>query len=390
MNHSNEPPIFDGHNDSLQSIYLPDKGERRSYFDRNTQGHIDLPRMREGGFGGGFFAVFVPSSSSTGKFPGADSDATETAYEMPIASRIDVTYAQELTIKGTACLFRLEERSNGQLKVVRTVEELVACMHKGIIAVVLHFEGAEAIDSELNALYVFYQAGLRSLGIVWSRPNRFGQGVPFKFPHSPDTGPGLSEAGRELVKACNKLGIVVDLAHLNERGFWDTEKLSDAPLVVTHTAVHALCPSTRNVTDRQLDAIGESEGVVGINFHVAFLRPDGRLEPDTPLTEIVRHIDYVAQRIGIDHVALGSDFDGAVMPQELGDVSGMPRLIAALRDQGYDDEALRKLAHENWVRVLRRTWRKDRGQPRSHTVTNRIPTNPANSSSSAIQSPAVT
>ncbi|MBW2056994.1 MAG: dipeptidase [Deltaproteobacteria bacterium] len=356
MDSSEELLVFDGHNDSIQDLYLPEEGERRSYFERSTRGHMDLPRMEEGGFGGGFFSVFVPSPSSKGKFPGADPDATETAYQVPMASRVDPVYARDLAIKGMACLFRLEERSRGRLRVVRTAGELVASMRDRVIAALLHLEGAEAIDPGLDALHVFYQAGLRSLGITWSRANDFGEGVPFRFPHSPDTGPGLTDAGRELVRACNRLGIVVDLAHLNERGFWDVERLSSAPLVVTHTAAHALCPSTRNLTDKQLDAIGESGGVVGINFHVAFLRPDGRLDPKTPLAEIARHIDYVARRIGIDHVALGSDFDGAVVPDELGDVSGMPRLIGVLRSWGYDGEALRRLAHENWVRVLRLTW----------------------------------
>jgi membrane dipeptidase len=209
----------------------------------------------------------------------------------------------------------------------------------------------------LDALYVFYEAGLRSLGIVWSRPNAFGYGVPFRFPSSPDIGPGLTDAGQELVRTCNGLGILVDLAHMNEQGFWDVARLSDAPLVVTHAAVHALCPSPRNLTDRQLDAIGETGGVVGIVFHVGFLRADGREDTDTPVTEIVRHIDYVAERIGVDHVAIGSDFDGAFVPEEIGDATGLPRLMVALRHRGYDDAALRKFAHENWMRVLRETWK---------------------------------
>jgi membrane dipeptidase len=150
---------------------------------------------------------------------------------------------------------------------------------------------------------------------------------------------------------------MVDLAHINEKGFWNAAEISSAPLVVSHAGVHALCPSTRNLTDKQLDAIGRSGGVVGINFHVGFLRKDGRLEPETPISQIVHHIDYVADRIGIEHVALGSDFDGAIMPQELGDAAGMPKLIDHLRDKGYDTDALRKITHGNWVRVLGQTWR---------------------------------
>ena len=351
-------PIFDGHNDALQSIYLPKTGKQRPFFERTAEGHIDLPRMREGGFGGGFFAVFVPSNSSTGGFPGAMPDSTVTAYEIPLPAPLDLTYARAITIKGMASLFRLEAESEAQIKVIRTAAELTAALDRDVIAAVLHFEGAEAIDPDLDALEVFYQAGLRSLGLTWSRPNVFAQGVPFKFPASPDTGPGLSDAGRQLVKACNRLGILIDLAHITEQGFWDTAAISHAPLAVTHTAAHALCPSTRNLTDKQLDAIKDSDGVVGVNFHVGFLREDGRREPNTPLSEIVRHIDYIAGRIGIEHVAFGSDFDGAIMPLELGDVAGLPKLLKALRDHGYDEDALRKITHANWLRVLRKTWKK--------------------------------
>jgi membrane dipeptidase len=350
-------PIFDGHNDALQSIYLPKNGKPRPFFERTDQGHTDLPRMREGGYGGGFFAVFVPSGTPDDGFPGADLKTGKAAYELPLPSAIELAHAQPVTIQGVASLFRLEAQSQGQIKVIRTADELINSLQNQVIALVLHFEGAEAIDPELDALHVFYQAGLRSLGLAWSRPNVFAHGVPFRFPHSPDTGPGLTEAGRELVKTGNQLGIMIDLAHITEKGFWDTAGITAAPLVVTHAGVHALCPSTRNLTDKQLDAVGESGGVIGINFHVGFLREDGLLKADTPISQIVRHIDYVAQRIGIEHVALGSDFDGAIMPQELGDAAGMPKLIKCLRDEGYDNDALRKVTHENWVRVLGDTWK---------------------------------
>src|SRR5438477_3747663 len=187
-----------------------------------------------------------------------------------------------------ALLFRLEAASAGQMKVVRTIDELISCLQLGILAIILHFEGAESIDADLDALEVFYQAGLRSLGIVWSRPNAFGHGVPFKFPHSPDTGPGLTAPGRELVRACNRLGILLDLSHINEQGFWDVARLSAAPLIATHSAAHTLCPSTRNLTNRQLDAIKASQGIVGLTFQVPNLREDADDDPVTPLDVIVR------------------------------------------------------------------------------------------------------
>ena len=223
------------------------------------------------------------------------------------------------------------------------------------MAAILHFEGAENLGPDPGALEELYETGLRSLGLVWSRPNAYAHGVPFRFPSSPDTGPGLSAAGKELVRECNRLGTLIDLSHLNERGFWDVAELSEAPLVATHSNAHALCPASRNLTDRQLDAIRDSDGIVGVNFAVAFLREDGGESEDTPLETIVRHVDYLVERVGIDRVGFGSDFDGAKVPKELGDVSELPKLLAALRAAGYDETALEKLAHENWIRVLRAT-----------------------------------
>src|SRR6266852_135858 len=350
-------PIFDGHNDTLLNLYLPERGGGRSFFTRSDRGHIDLPRARESGFAGGFFAIFVPRDPSVEAPTCPEVIQTGTGYEVPLASAIDHTYAQRVTIAMMALLFRLEEESQGQVKVVRTAGELATCLQEQVLASILHFEGAEAIDPELNALEVFYRAGLRSLGLVWSRPNAFAHGVPFKFPHSPDTGPGLTDAGKELVHACNRLGIMLDLSHLNEQGFWDVASLTDAPLVATHSNVHALCPSTRNLTDKQLDAIKESHGIVGLNFGVSMLREDGDNEEDTPLDTMVRHIDYLVERLGIDCVGFGSDFDGAKIPRAIGDVTGLPRLVTALAVRGYDEVALRKITHENWLRVLRKTWR---------------------------------
>lgn len=266
-------------------------------------------------------------------------------------------FALRMAMSLTATLFRLEAESDGQFRFVRDVDELRATLDAGTIAAILHLEGAEAIDPELNALEVFHRAGLRSLGIVWSRPNAFGEGVPFAFPASPDTGPGLTAAGRDLVRACNRLGIMLDLSHLNEKGFWDVAELSQAPLVATHSNAHALSPTPRNLTDAQLDAVKATGGVVGVNYAVGFVREDGGHEAATPLSALVRHFDYLADRMGTDHVAFGSDFDGATIPEELGDAAGLPRLVAALREAGFAEDDLEKMALGNWLRVLEKTWK---------------------------------
>ncbi|WP_298819357.1 dipeptidase [Chloroflexus sp.] len=346
------PPVFDGHNDVLLDLHRPEPGKERDFFTSSPYGHLDLPRARAGGFGGGMFAIYVPPATSQ---PAA-SPLPEPPYHLPLPAALEQHYALQTTLAMAARLFRLETESNGQFRVCRTAGEIADCLANGVIAAVFHIEGAEAIGPDLDELEVLYQAGLRSLSPVWSRPNIFGHGVPFAFPARPDIGPGLTDAGKALVKACNRLRILIDLSHLNEAGFWDVARLSDAPLVATHSNAHAICPHSRNLTDRQLAAIRDSGGMVGINFAVTFLRPDGRRDVNMPLAVMVQHIQYMIERMGIDHVGFGSDFDGALMPAAIGDARGLPHLLQALADAGFTANELRKLAFENWLRVLRLTW----------------------------------
>jgi membrane dipeptidase len=344
-------PIIDGHNDALLAL-LRDPRRPDSLLERGESGHLDLPRAQEGGFAGGFFAMFTPS----GRAYGLRSREAAAPYELPFPPTPGMARAQRFTGALAARLFRDERASGGRLKVVRDVTELGQCVEQGVLAAIFHVEGAELIDPGLDALEILYQTGLRSLGLVWSRPNAFGHGVPFKFPSTPDTGPGLTEAGKALVRACNQLGVLIDLSHLNEQGFWDTAGLSEAPLVATHSNAHALCPMSRNLTDDQLRAIRESGGMVGVNFAASMLRADGRPDPETPLEVMVRHFDHLIEHLGEDKVGFGSDFDGTVVPSAIGDASGLPRVVEALRAAGYDEPLLRKLAFENWLRVLELTW----------------------------------
>ncbi len=197
---------------------------------------------------------------------------------------------------------------------------------------------------------------MRSLGPVWSRPNQFGHGVPFRFPSSPDTGPGLTESGKELIRRCNELRIAIDLSHLNEQGFWDVVKISKAPLIATHCNVHSICASSRNLTNKQIEAIGASGGMIGLNFANGFLRPDGLWRGDTGLDVMLHHLDRMIELAGLDHVGLGSDFEGARIPAAIGDVTGLPVLLQSMRDHGYDEAMMRKLCCDNWIAALERTW----------------------------------
>jgi len=325
----------------------------QAFLEGDNIGHLDWPRMKQGGFVGGFFAVYVPSESA-----GVDIDTlmTHTQYDVPLPSALPLASSQQVTLHMAALLMRIERASKGEVKICRSAADIRHCIDTGRLAAILHIEGAEGIDPDLYMLDVLYESGLRSIGPVWSRPNIFGHGVPFRYPATPDTGPGLTDRGVELVRACNRLKIMLDLSHLNEKGFWEVARLSDAPLVATHSNAWEICRHSRNLTDKQLAAIRESRGMVGVNFATSFIRPDGQRNDDTPLEEMIRHMDHLIEHVGVDGVGLGSDFDGATIPAEIGDVTGLPRLVDAMRRHGYDEATLRKLCYENWVNVLERTW----------------------------------
>ncbi len=343
MSNLSESLVFDGHNDALLRLWRRGGPEAiRAFIDGDSTGHIDLPRAKKGGLGGGLCAVYVPSErvlDSNGNWPTPGREE-----------------ALEITTAMAGILARVERESEGGLKICRSAADIRTAMGQGAFASVFHIEGVEAIGADLDLLYLLHNAGLRSLGPVWSRPNIFAFGVPFRFPSAPDIGPGLSAHGKALIRACNELKIMVDLSHMNDAGFWDIAKISDAPLVASHSNAHGICPHSRNVTDRQLDAIKDTGGLVGINFGVAFLNPTGERDTSLPLSEMVRHIDYIVNRVGIDHIALGSDFDGTTIPDALRDASDLPKLVDALKLGGYEGEDLAKITHENWIRVLERTW----------------------------------
>ena len=346
-------PFIDGHNDVLLRLYLAGNGAG-PFLARRSDGHLDLERAREGGFAAGFFAVFVLPETEE------ERDATQIPdrkppYALPLAGPVPTEYAMR---EAGATVDLLDElTAGGEVCLARSTTEVEAALDSGPLAVILHFEGAEPVEPELGNLEELYRRGLRSVGIVWSRPNAFATGVPFRFPSTPDIGEGLTEAGRRLVAECNRLGILIDLAHLNERGFWDVAELSEAPLVASHSNAHALSANSRNLTDAQLDEIGRSRGIVGVTYHAGMLTEAGGVDPDAPLARVVDHVDHIVTRIGIGHVGFGSDFDGATVPTELGDASGLQRVAELLRSRGYGEEDVAKLAHGNWLRVLRETWR---------------------------------
>ena len=345
-------PVFDGHNDFLQRMVEAGPARDALWLEGNGTGDIDLPRMRAGGMAGGFFALWVPS--------GSDPDSAIHAlmkenppFALPLPPEVALADALPHAFALAGQLMAMER--TGTLSICKSAADIRAAMAAGRVAAILHMEGAEPI-ADLDALHVWHAMGLRSLGPVWSRPTRYGHGVPFAFPSSPDTGPGLTDAGKRLVRACNDLRVMLDLSHLNEQGFWDVARLSDAPLVASHSNAHAIAPSSRNLTDDQLKAIAESGGLVGLNYGASFLDPAGSADPRLGWDGMLRHVDHLLAHLGEDHVGLGSDFDGTTIPAALGDAAGLPRMLQAMLDHGYGRDLVEKIAWKNWLGVLGRSW----------------------------------
>jgi membrane dipeptidase len=342
-------PIIDGHNDVLLRLWLK-KSSRAAYdfVDGDDLGHMDLPRIKAGKMVGGLFAIFCPSQARAH----ADDEDLNPPY--------DAALAQQAALASAVGMLDLRDKivalAQGQIALCHTVKDMRAAMAAGQLAFITHIEGAEAIAPDLSNLQMFYDRGLRSLGPVWSRPNAFGEGVPFRFPSSPDTGAGLTDAGATLVRECNRLRIMVDVSHLNERGFWDVSKISNAPLVATHSNAHAIAASSRNLTNEQLLAIGETRGMVGLNYATGFLRPDGRWDSLTDAHVMIRHLEHMIKYAGEDCVGLGSDFDGARIPAFIGGVTGVGKLVEAMQAAGFSDPLIEKITHKNWLRVLQLTW----------------------------------
>jgi membrane dipeptidase len=296
------------------------------------------------GLTGGLVEVFAPPLEPPRY------ERTATGFEVEYPPALERCHALTHTIAGVSALLRLRRRPDARVRLVRSVADVRQARAGGMLAAVLHLADADAIDEPLDALPVLYEAGVRSLAITWSRANAFGYGAPYRSPATPDIGPGLTAAGIRLVSACNDLGVMIDLAHLNEAGFWDVARHSTAPLVVTHGAAHALSPTSRALTDRQLAAISASGGVVGVSLEGPEVHPSHRV------TAMVQQIEYLLERMGVDGVALGSDLYQKPSAEHPGGRSLVPELLEALRVAGFDCDTISRIAADNWMRVLERSW----------------------------------
>jgi len=334
--------VFDGHNDALSRLWCAG-GDPVAAF-AGTGGHVNTPGCKAGGMGGGFFALYSPLRRESYDF----TDFKGGAMPLPEPVTQDAALVPVMAQIGIAK--RLQ--AAGLIDWCVTAGQIEAAMGQGRLAGLLHLEGAECIDPELLVLDALHALGLRSLGPVWSRPTIWGEGVPFGFGQDGDTGPGLTAAGKRLVVRCAELGMVVDLSHLTVKGFWDVAE-TGLPLVATHSNAWDLCRTTRNLTRDQLQAIGQTGGMMGLNFATVFLSARGWETGQATIGDCLDQIEALIAGAGEDHVGLGSDFDGAPMPEGLGSAAALPALTAALNDR-FGADLTARICSGNWLAFLRR------------------------------------
>jgi len=353
--------VFDTHVDTPQRLLF-------DHFDlakRDLEGCVDIPRLLDGGVGAIFFALYVPVEIT-------GDAATRRAKDL-----LDATVKQ-IEIHG------------GNLSLATSAGEVRAARASGKIAVLLGIEGGHAIDNDLCILREFHARGVRYMTLTHNAATDWADSSNAAPRHN-----GLTDFGKQVICEMNRLGMLVDISHVSDAAFYDVLKTSSAPLIASHSCCRALCDHPRNLDDAMIKALADKGGVIHITFHDGFLSQEyatanralvseiasnvqevsqrfgdnearkliefqrlsdesiraGKL-PQVSWEKIVEHVDHAARLVGADHVGLGSDFDGAFMPQGMEDASKFPLITEGLRRNGYQESEIRKILGENTLRVM--------------------------------------
>lgn len=317
--------VVDAHCDTiLRALY-----EDKNLGELNPGWHTDLPKMRTGGVNVQVFAIF----------PGTG--APDFRPEKP-------GRALGKTIQGIDRFYRELERNSHLIAPAISVEDIENVVAGGKVAAILSVEGGEALEGSMAALRMLYRLGVRAMGLTWNCRNELADGVG-----EDRTGGGLTNFGVEVVREMNRLGMVVDVSHLGQRGFWDVMELSEKPPIASHSNCRAVCDHRRNLGDDQIKALAAAGGVMGMNFYPPFVHEN---KPTVDI--LLDHVDHVCGLVGPDHVGLGSDFDGFVDCQPvLANSSRMEEITAGLLGRGYGHTDVGKILGGNWMRVFRKVLR---------------------------------
>lgn len=314
--------VLDSHCDTPTQIV-----RGRDLSKDNENAHIDIPKLKRGGVDAAFFALYIPARLS-------ENAAYECALRQYEAVK-DVVQSNPCSVA-----FALTEAQAHENKA------------NGLFSVFLGLENGSPIGHSLERLQEFYDKGVRYMTLCHSKDNQICDSCAGNR-----TWGGLSPFGREVVAEMNRLGMLIDVSHVSDDTFYDVLECSTSPVVATHSCCRALADHPRNMTDDMIKALAAQGGVMQVNFYPVFLQDDYELESQSSVipsyTRIADHIDHVVELVGIDHVGIGSDFDGIeVAPDGLEDVSKMPVLFDELRRRGYSEDDLAKLASRNFFNVL--------------------------------------
>jgi membrane dipeptidase len=349
---------IDSHIDTAQRVLI----DRADITQRSPIGHVDIPRLKEGGINAPFFALWVPTY-----YNGAEA----------IRRTLDLRDAMQ----------RIFDAHPDMIALALTAADVERITRNGRIAAILTIEGGHQIDNDLGVLRMYHRLGIRSMTLTHFRNTEWADASTDKPAHN-----GLTAFGKEVVREMNRLGMIVDISHVSDKTFADVVAVSTKPVIASHSSCRAISDVPRNMTDDMLKALAKNGGVVGINFGEGFVNPkdaeklksaftaaaedrptltgkaldeyaeaEFRKEMKAPpmtvfatLDDVAEQIDHAVKVAGIDHVGIGSDFDGIDGPPKgLEDVSKMPALKAALKKKGYTDEDLKKIFGLNTLRVLR-------------------------------------
>ncbi|MEG6570522.1 dipeptidase [Thermoanaerobacterium thermosaccharolyticum] len=306
--------IVDFHCDTL---YLIQK-DNRDITKKNDKGHIDLVRLEEGMVHLQVFATFIE----------------------PEYVRKD---AATKTLKMIDKLYQLMEKTD-KIKLILSGKDVEEAKNESKIGALLSIEGGEALEGDLALLRMFYKLGVRAMTLTWSLRNDLGDGILGSSDY------GLTSFGKDVIKEMNRLGMIVDVSHLNERGFWDAINICEKPLIASHSDCKALCRHPRNLSDEQIKAIADKGGVIGINFCPNFLRDDD----NASIEDVLDHIEHIVNLVGINHVGFGSDFDGIEKtPLGLDDVASFPKILDGLKKRGFSDDEINSISHDNFERIIK-------------------------------------
>jgi membrane dipeptidase len=281
--------------------------------------HIDIERTKKMGSHVQFFAAFISPSYCQ-------------AYAMKRAVQIIDRFYSEIS------------KYNNDITLCCNYKGIIDAANSDKIAAVLSIEGGDALQGDLSSLRMFYKLGVRSICLTWNYRNEIADGVL-----DGSSGGGLTPFGKKVIEEMNSLGMLIDLSHLSEKGFWDVMEFTKSPVIVSHSNAKSICGHVRNLTDDQIKAVCKNGGVIGINFYPSFLNESGK----ATVNDIIKHIEHMVALVGYENTGLGADFDGVeCLPDGIEGIQDIGKILNELLKLNYLQEYVDKIAGENFLRVI--------------------------------------